>query len=114
MYEKYSGLPDTTKSSQSNSRRNGERPVRQATYANGGSGSMEYYQAPQRGNGGGSSKRENARRAKIRKRRLILSLMSLLFLGLVVVAVVVLVRSCAAPVEVDLETGKFRSGVSVN
>ncbi len=114
MYEKYSGLPDTTKSSQSNSSRNGDRPVRQTTYANGGNGSMEYYQAPQRGNGSGSSKRENARRAKIRKRRLILSLMSLLFLGLIVVAVVVLVRSCAAPVEVDLETGKFRSGVSVN
>ncbi|MEA4938772.1 MAG: peptidoglycan binding domain-containing protein, partial [Christensenella sp.] len=75
---------------------------------------MEYYQAPQRGNGSGSSKRGNARRAKIRKRRLILSLMSLLFLGLIVVAVVVLFRSCAAPVEVDLETGKFRSGVSVN
>ncbi len=114
MYEKYSGLPDTTKSSQSNSSRSGDRPVRQTTYANGGNGSMEYYQAPQRGNGSGSSKRGNARRAKIRKRRLILSLMSLLFLGLIVVAVVVLFRSCAAPVEVDLETGKFRSGVSVN
>lgn len=114
MYEKYSGLPDTTKSSQSSSSRNGERPVRQTMYANGGNGSMEYYQAPQRGSGSGSSKRENARRAKIRKRRLILSLMSLLFVGLVVVAIVVLFRSCAAPVEVDLETGKFRSGVSVN
>ena len=114
MYEKYSGLPDTTKSSQSNSSRNGERSVRQTTYANGGNGSMEYYQAPKHGNGSGSSKRENARRAKIRKRRLILSLMSILFLGLVVVAVVVLVRSCAAPAPVDLETGKFRSGVSVN
>ena len=115
MYEKYSGLPDTSKSSQSNSSRNGERPVRQTMYASGGNGSMEYYQAPKRGNGSGSSKRENARRAKIRKRRFILSLMSLLFLGLVVVAVVVLVKNCSGPApQVDLETGKFRSGVSVN
>ncbi len=115
MYEKYSGLPDTTKSSQSNSNRVEDRPSRQTMYSNGGNGSMEYYQAPKRASGSGSSKRENARRAKIRKRRFILSLISLLFVGLVVVAVVVLVRSCSGPApQVDLETGKFRSGVSVN
>ena len=113
MYEKYSGLPDTTKSSQSSSNRSGDRPVRQTAYSSGGNDSMDYYQAPKRGNG--SSKRESARRAKMRKRRLILSLMSLLFLGLIVVAVVVLVRSCSGPApQVDLATGQFRSGVSVN
>ncbi|MCE5189723.1 MAG: VanW family protein [Eubacteriales bacterium] len=75
---------------------------------------MEYYQAPRRGSGSGTSKRENARRAKIRKRRFILSLMGLALIGLIVVAVVVLARGCAEPPQVDLETGKFRSGVYIN
>lgn len=114
MYEKYSGLPDTTKSSQQGASRNGAASGRQSMYSNASNNSMEYYQAPKRGNGSGSSKREQARRAKIRKRRFILSLMSLVFLALVVVAVVVLVRSCAQPQAVDVETGKFRSGVYIN
>ncbi len=114
MYEKYSGLPDTTKSSQRNTDRNVERDSRENAYSSGGKGSMEYYQAPRRGNGTGTPKRGSARRAKIRKRRFILSLMSLAFVGLIVVAVVVLLRSCAQPQEVNVETGKFRSGVYIN
>ena len=114
MYEKYSGLPDTTKPSVQNAGRNKEHPARQSAYSDGGNGSMEYYQTPKRASGSGISKRENARRAKARKRRFILSLMSLAFLGLIVVAVVVLVRSCAQPQEVDVATGKFRNGVYIN
>lgn len=114
MYEKYSGLPDTTRPSQKNSGRNGEWDSRENAYSGGGKGSMEYYQAPRRGNGTGTPKRGSTRRAKIRKRRFILSLMGLVLVGLIVVAVVVLLRSCAPPQEVNLETGKFRSGVYIN
>ncbi len=114
MYEKYSGLPDTTKSTSQSGNRNVDRPSGRPTYSNGGNGNMEYYQAPNRSESSASAKRASARRAKIRKRRLILTLMSLAFLALIVVAVVVLAKSCAKPAEVDLETGKFRNGVYIN
>ena len=112
MYEKYSGLPDTTKPSQQNSNRPSERSVNRATRPSGPQ--MEYYQAPNRSASQTSAKRASARRAKARKRKLILAGMSVAFLALIVVAVVVLINSCAAPAEVDLETGKFRNGVTIN
>ena len=112
MYEKYSGLPDTTKPSQQNSSRPSERSVNRATRPSGPQ--MEYYQAPNRSTSQTSTKRASARRAKARKRKLILAGMSVAFLALIVVAVVVLINSCAAPAEVDLETGKFRNGVTIN
>jgi len=112
MYEKYSGLPDTTKPTrQSGSRpadRSDRRPVRAA------SGQMEYYQAPNRTASQASAKRANARKAKARKRKIILGGMSLGFLALIVVAIVVLVKSCSTPVVADLENGVFRSGVAIN
>ena len=112
MYEKYSGLPDTTKPSQQNSSRPSERSVNRATRPSGPQ--MEYYQAPNRSASQTSAKRASARRAKARKRKLILAGMSVAFLALIVVAVVVLINSCAAPAKVDLETGKFRNGVTIN
>jgi len=45
MYEKYSGLPDTTKSNHQTGNRPAERPVNRAQRP---SGQMEYYQAPNR------------------------------------------------------------------
>lgn len=114
MYEKYSGLPDTTKSSNQRANQNVARDSNRDEYSNRENGTMEYYQAPKRTNGSGSSSRQIARRAKIRKRRFILTFMSLAFVGLIVVAVLVLAKSCAEPQEVDLETGKFRSGVYIN
>ena len=113
MYEKYAGLPDTTKSSASDSSRSSER---QAKRANGApAGNIEYYQAPNRSSGAQTTaKRASSRRAKARKRKWIVGLMGFAFLALIVVAVVVLVNSCSAPAEVDLETGKFRSGVYIN
>ena len=112
MYEKYSGLPDTTKSArQSDSYaadRSNNRPARAA------SGQVEYYQAPNRSGSQASAKRSSARRAKARKRKLILGGMSLAFLALIVVAIVVLIKSCSAPAVVDLENGTFRSGVAIN
>ncbi len=113
MYEKYSGLPDTTKSASNGGGRNNGRSAGKSAYSS-GSGALEYYQAPNRANGAASAKRASARRAKARKRKLIVGLMSLSFLALIIVAIVVLAKSCAAPTVVDTETGKFRSGVYIN
>ena len=115
MYEKYSGLPDTSKSAPSG----GKRPVDRSSERTSGrsaysGGQMEYYQAPNRKSDAASAKRASARRAKARKRKLILGGMSLGFLALIVVAVSLLVKSCAAPAQVDMETGKFRNGVYIN
>lgn len=112
MYEKYSGLPDTTKSAkQSGSRpadRAEERPMRSS------SGQMEYYQAPNRGSSQSSARRASARKAKQRKRKLILGGMGVAFLALIVVALLVLVKSCSEPAVVDPTTATFRNGVSIN
>ena len=112
MYEKYSGLPDTTK----NTRQSGSRPAdrQDSRPARAANGQMEYYQAPNRTAAQASAKRASARRAKARKRKMILGGMSLGFLALIVVAVLVLVKSCSTPVVADLENGKFRSGVAIN
>ena len=100
MYEKYSGLPDTTKSAQQNA----NRPTRTA-------GAQTEYRPMPRGN---PSKRTSARRAKARKRKMLLLGMSVVFLVLIVVAVLVLVKSCSEPKIVDLATGTFRNGVVIN
>jgi hypothetical protein len=112
MYEKYSGLPDTTKSTkQIDSRpadRTESRPVRSS------SGQTEYYPAQTRNATQASSKRVSARKAKARKRKLILGGMGLAFLALIVIAVLVLVKSCSGPTTVDPVNGTFRSGVTIN
>lgn len=113
MYEKYSGLPDTSKTNQQNASRSAERPVNRAPRPSGG-GQVEYYQAPNRSAAQASAKRASAKRARARKRKLILGGMSLAFLALIVVAVVVLINSCSGPAEVDLATGQFRNGVFIN
>ena len=112
MYEKYSGLPDTTRSNQQNGNHPAERPVSRSPRPNGGQ--VEYYQAPRRSDSQASAKRASARRAKARKRKLILIGMSAVFLALIVIAVVVLVRSCSESAPVDLANGTFRSGVVIN
>lgn len=112
MYEKYSGLPDTTKSTRQSGSRPADRLDSRPVRASGAQ--MEYYQAPNRSASQATAKRANARRAKARKRKLILGGMSLAFLALIVVAVVVLVKSCSGPAVVDLENGTFRSGVAIN
>ena len=112
MYEKYSGLPDTTKSS-SKSGGSSERPSSRAGNSSGRS--VEYMQTPNRSSGGSAGgKRPSSRRARARKRKLILGIGSIVLLALLVVAVVVLVKSCAGPVEVDPAMGKFHSGVYIN
>jgi len=115
MYEKYSGLPDTTKPASQNNSRDIARSSGKRTYTADSTGGLEYYSAPNRGGSSSSSRRSNSRRAKARKRKLILSGMGLAFLALIVVAIVVLTKSCSANTTVvDTETGRFRNGVYIN
>lgn len=114
MYEKYSGLPDTSKPASQNPPRETDRTSARDTHNEGNNGGMEYYYTPNRGGGSSSAHRKNAKRAKIRKRRLVLFIMAVLLLALIVAAVAVLARSCSGPVSVDTETGKFRSEVYIN
>ena len=100
MYEKYSGLPDTTKSAQQTA----NRPTR-ATGAQ-----VDYVPMPKRN----PVRRTSARKAKARKRKMLLAGMSLAFLALIVVAILVLVKSCSEPKVVDLATGTFRNSVVIN
>lgn len=146
MYEKYTGLPDTTKSSKSakpaNSR-NGSQTTRSKdnTARTQGTGRIHYNDnevfkdysydsrssdrpAPRSsGNGrsggsGSGSGRAGSRGSKKRKRqqrrRLILLASTVILLALIAGAVVLLVKSCQEPVEVDVETDSFRSGVYIN
>lgn len=114
MYEKYSGLPDTTKSaSQANGRSSG-RPATRNANNEGTHGGMDVYYSPNRGGSSSSGKRKNGKKAKLRKRRFVLALMTVVFLALIIVAVVVLARSCSDGGTVDLTTGKFRSEVYIN
>ena len=112
MYEKYSGLPDTTKPAPSGGSRPTERSAREGGYS-GGNGTIEYYQAP-RSSGSSSSKRASARRAKARKRKMIIGLVSLFFLALIIVAVVLLAKGCSEPVVANPATDHFRNGVYIN
>lgn len=112
MYEKYSGLPDTTKSAPSGGSRPTERIARDSGYS-GGNGTIEYYQAP-RSSGSSSSKRASARRAKARRRKMIVGGVSLFFLALIIVAVVLLAKGCSEPVVANPATDHFRNGVYIN
>lgn len=112
MYEKYSGLPDTTKSTKQSGSLPADRAEERTTRSS--NGQMEYYQAPNRASSQSSARRASARKAKQRKRKLILGGMGVAFLALIVVAALVLVKSCSKPVVVDPATATFRSGVSIN
>lgn len=114
MYEKYSGLPDTTKSASQASGRSNGRPAARNASNEGTRGSMDVYYSPSRGGSSSSGKRKNSKKAKLRKRRFVLTLMTVVFLALIIVAVVVLARSCSDGGAVDLATGKFRSEVYIN
>ncbi len=113
MYEKYSGLPDTTKSAPQGAHKGrNSKPVRDANYE-GNNEEMEYYYNPNRGGGSSGGRRSN-QQAKYRKRRLILLMMTVLFLVLIVTAVVVLARSCSATEIVTTADGRFRNEVYIN
>ncbi len=112
MYEKYSGLPDTTKSTRTSEDRPVERiESRPAKSAN---SQMEFIQSPNRNTTQPSANRISARKARARKRKILLAGISLVLLVLIVIAVLVLVKSCSGPVVVDPVTGTFRNGVTIN
>ena len=115
MYEKYSGLPDTAKSS---------TPARHGSTGNTGRYSRadadEYYAQPQRPQGGssGNRSRSSARKKKQRRRKLIVYGGSLLLLALFITAIVVLTKGCSSPGAtapvVDESANTFRMGVYIN
>lgn len=113
MYEKYSGLPDTTKSTPQGAHRGDNSQSAHGANYEGINEEMEYYYTPNRG-GGSSGGRRSSRQAKYRKRRLILLMMTVLFLVLIVTAVVVLARSCSATEIVTTADGRFRNEVYIN
>ena len=108
MYEKYSGLPDTTKSARPSGSSANRADHRAANDR------LEYAPLPNRTASQTSAKRASARRAKARKRKLMLGGTSLALLALIVIAVLVLVKSCSEPKTVDLANGTFRSGVVID
>ena len=112
MYEKYSGLPDTSKSSNKNGNHTGERSDSRSLQS--ASSHWDYDETPNRSAQQPSAKRVSARKAKARRRKQILAGVSVAFLALIVLAVVVLVKSCSEPDVVDLANETFRSGVAIN
>jgi len=114
MYEKYSGLPDTTKSVSQSARSGQESHSAREPYHEGNNEKMEYYYTPNRGGGSSGGRRKNSKKAKYRKRRLILMMMTVLFIILLVTAVVVLARSCSSTEIVTTSDGRFRNEVYIN
>lgn len=117
MYEKYSGLPDTTKPASQSNGKNAAHSSSRGAYADSTGSYQDGYYSPNRGgsSSGYTPKRKNSKRAKIRKRRFVLSVMALVFIGLIVTAVAVLSRGCSGSTGVvNTETSKFRNEVYVN
>ena len=101
MYERYTGLPDTTKSASSRGTGRENRPgPREGGSYSGGSG----------GRRGGGSRRKKA----MQRRRILVAVSSLVLLGLLALAITVIVKSCNKPVTVDPVVDGFRAGVYIN
>ena len=95
MYERYTGLPDTTKSASSRGTGRENRPgPREGGSYSGGSG----------GRRGGGSRRKKA----MQRRRILVAVSSLVLLGLLALAITVIVKSCNKPVTVDPVVVGFR------
>jgi len=117
MYEKYTGLPDTTKSPSQSGGSGSGGSSSDGEHRDSRSGEMEYYYSPNRGGSSGgssSSHRRTSKRARARKRRIVVSMMTVAFLALLAAAIVILVRSCSPSEDVDPETDTFRSNVYIN
>lgn len=131
MYEKYTGLPDTSKSASEGKAR---APSNGGGKVSAGSGHLDMYDAyssPSRGgsssrsrsSGGAmppanrsssSSSRAKSRKKKMRQRRFTLFCVTVVVLGLLVLAITVLVKSCNNVEEPDPVTDVFRSNVYIN
>lgn len=116
MYEKYSGLPDTTKSNRGNTGRvstgNGDTGRYRRDAYNDGYNDYRRESAPR----GSGSRSRNTKKQKLRRKRLVVGVGSLVLLALLAVSIVILAKSCSGetPVVVDAETGTFRTGVYIN
>ena len=109
MYEKYTGLPDTSRSAGHN--QNTQR-INRSQYDSG------YEPSGRSGgsghSGGGRRSGGSRRKKKLARRRLLVLLSGLALLALLVLAIVMIVKSCKAPVEINEATDTFRSGVYIN
>ena len=129
MYEKYTGLPDTRKDesaprggshagkSGGTARTNMPRYDTQRTNLNTGRYETPRYEsAPKRDTRAGSSSgnRGLSKKKKLRRRRMLVTGLSVALLALLALAVTVLVKSCKEPVVVDEATDVFRAGVYIN
>lgn len=124
MYEKYTGLPDTTKSPQQPI---GRIPIPPQQEEGGGmyrdfsepntmprANNHNHYSG---GYGGGSTPQKRlSKKKRLRRRRMLVGGTTLALLILLIVAIVVIVKSCKEPVDVPIDpaTDTFRSGVYVN
>lgn len=137
MYEKYTGLPDTSKSA---SPSNGRAPSKGGSKVSAGSGHLDMYDAYSSPSKGGSSSRSAApvrssfsggskssasrssssssraknRKKKMRQRRFILFVVTVVILALLVLAISVLVKSCNEVEAPDPVTDAFRANVYIN
>lgn len=125
MYEKYTGLPDTSKPVSTNHGR-AERAGSNGYTQNAGNERYDMYDAyagPQRGgsssrggsSGGRSGSRSSrSRKKKMRQRRIALLCTTVVILGLLALAVTILVKSCSRVEEPDPVSDVFRAEVYVN
>lgn len=126
MYEKYDGLPDPEISGKS--RNNAKKTTASEKRRSGDLQSSDIYpsrrahddedRGPARSGGAARSHaaagRASARKRKLRKRRVLLSIGGVVLVGLIALAVTVLFKSCAEPVEVDVSTDVYRQNVTIN
>ncbi len=126
MYEKYTGLPDTsvggvkrtdggsrTTSSGRSNRQTAKDVLASDIYKNRGAQAEASSYAPARA-ASSSRSRISSRKRKLRRRRITLTAGGLLVLALLVVAIVVIFKSCAEPPVVDIESDVYRQGVTIN
>ncbi len=137
MYEKYTGLPDTSKPA---SKDKGRQPGSGGRKVSAGSGHLDMYDAysspskggsssrggssARSGSSGGSkppasrssasSSRSKSRKKKMRQRRFTLFCVTVVVLGLLVLAITVLVKSCNNVEDPDPVSDVFRSNVYIN
>ena len=126
MYEMNRGLPNAhplstklfaTNKGGSGGRRSGKQSELQSTdiYPNrrassGGSASPSRVSASTRRGGSGSS----AKKKRLRKRRIAVGIASVVIIGLIILSITVIMKSCSVPVEVDVATDVYRQGVTIN
>lgn len=120
MFEKYTGLPDTTKPAAQHAGHGAgsseSQRTRQTAYYDYSSDAYGAHAAPERGGSSSRASSSRSRRKKqIQRRRLVLLCTTIVLLSLLALAVTVIVKSCSGEdVQPDPVSDVFRSGVYVN